>query len=611
MTENELEIIFGIESKLSGNKIFVKEEDFEIPHGEDYKLAIEFLKTLTKQRFDGKTVLEHLYLDEVSYWWFIYQSLIPELKKQLNFIQNFSAYVKNKNPNKVTIENNFEYLEIIKQICNNYGIKLSYSKFRSIKFVSKNKSKDSIQKIRYRNIHQEKINIRKSLFEEKHRQIPDFSNKIIFATSSNFRRIIFDFQNGNFKRGEFMISNLFEYFDDSELIGFDLDYTFKGTPAILAERLDEIFPWIPLEILLKNYEKIDSKLIPIYKKLISNNDFQHTFSFLGINFWNEIKFFFEKMCFEPYLPFYSLLVYAIIEHFSISKPKALFIPYETGSIALALISACKKLKIPTIGIQHGYIYPYNPMYSYGEICSDSNIYGFPIPNYLLLYGNYTKDLLISNGYPEKRLIVFGNASFFNLDNFKLKFNFEESAKKFSICEHERVILFTTGKLQRAYSSAGKYDYDEKIVEYLIRKFNNNKNYKIIIKPHPTETDVKIYEKLIEKNFSNNIFISQENLFELISLSSVIVSVFSTTMYDALCFEKPVLRVKFSENEFHEIDNSKSIIVTDLETLGENIINLEKIFTHEMYSINSKKFIKEQFGLPEKNPKDVIKKLINY
>ena len=52
MTKNNLEIIFGTESKSSENKIFVKEEDFEIPHGEDYKLAIEFLKTLTKQTFD-------------------------------------------------------------------------------------------------------------------------------------------------------------------------------------------------------------------------------------------------------------------------------------------------------------------------------------------------------------------------------------------------------------------------------------------------------------------------------------------------------------------------------------------------------------------------------
>ena len=48
MTENQTEVIFGQESKESGSKIFVRDEDFEASRGDEYKLAIEFLIELNK-----------------------------------------------------------------------------------------------------------------------------------------------------------------------------------------------------------------------------------------------------------------------------------------------------------------------------------------------------------------------------------------------------------------------------------------------------------------------------------------------------------------------------------------------------------------------------------
>ena len=268
------------------------------------------------------------------------------------------------------------------------------------------------------------------------------------------------------------------------------------------------------------------------------------------------------------------------------------------------------LGIRTFGIQHGHIYPYNPMYSYGEIISKSNPYGFPIPNYLLLYGNVTKNILIANGYLKDNLITFGNPSLFNLNKFKSKFDLQKSLNKFSIHNDEHVILFTTGKLQRAYPEVGKFDYDEKIAEELIEKFGNNENYRIIIKPHPTEENIQIYEELIKKNSSKNVIISQDNIFELISLSSVVISVFSTTMYDALCFEKPVIRVKFSENEQQMTDLSQIITTSTLEEISSKIVHLLENFDSQAFSKKSKDFIKEQFGLPEEEPEKILKSLID-
>ena len=49
MTGKQLEIIFGHESKELENKIFVRDEDFEVIRGQEYKLSIEFLMELQKK----------------------------------------------------------------------------------------------------------------------------------------------------------------------------------------------------------------------------------------------------------------------------------------------------------------------------------------------------------------------------------------------------------------------------------------------------------------------------------------------------------------------------------------------------------------------------------
>ena len=54
-----LKIIFGTSSSKTDEIIYVREEDFEIPHGEDYKIAIEELGKIQNVIFDGKPFLEH------------------------------------------------------------------------------------------------------------------------------------------------------------------------------------------------------------------------------------------------------------------------------------------------------------------------------------------------------------------------------------------------------------------------------------------------------------------------------------------------------------------------------------------------------------------------
>jgi len=608
--KNKTIIVYGLKNKKEKNIIYVREEDFEISHGEDYKIAIELLHIVEKTLIFNKSIKQHLLYHDISLWWLIYQSIIPELKKTINFTKKFIDLINEENPSRIVINNDYNRICLIKKICIQKGIDLQYSTPRY--FFKKIKSfvKLSLQKSRYKKITSQKIRRRKKIFYDHKSELISTKDKILFAISTNFRRSVFNHTEKEFSRGEYIQQPIIDMLDKSEVIGIDLDYTFTGQDEVLQERINDEIYWFPIEILLKN--KIDIKkkeFLNYYEKLISKEEFQNLFQYYGVSLWEELGFHFKKMTFLPYLPFYLLLLDSLFTYFSQNKPKILFIPYETGSIALALISVMNRIGVKTIGIQHGFIYPHSPMYSQIDFAEKNNPYGYPLPDHTLLFGEYTKNLLVSCGYPTEKLIVFGNPAFFKFEKSISSLNSNKYKKKYGIKNDTNILLFTTGKLQRAYVSHGKYDYDEKILEILLNKFANDKNFFIIIKPHPTETNIEIYKEIMRRFSPKNVIIEKENLFELINLSSIVISVFSTTMLDSLCFKKNIIRVSAGK-EFNPIfDDSGVVLVSDLQNLYLNIMKIISK-SHSVSEVEISNFVKMHYGIPEQNSETLIKELLN-
>jgi len=611
MQKTELELIFGTKSKNQGNKIFLRNEDLEVPHGEDYKLAIELLKKIETSELMGKVTPNLFTYNDVSLWWFIYQSLIPELKKSINFVQKLLDYVDDVYPYKITVED-FENFDLIQQICSLKNIKLDYSTSSYNKFKIKKSLKIRLKKYRNDNITKTKIKTRKEFFLKNKKTLPNINNKFIFAISTNFRRFILDYKTGKSIRGEYIQQTIIDMFP-KESIGIDLDYTFRGEHNVLEERITESIPWFPLEVILYNKENIQTqkKFLKNYNGIISNKQFQELFYFKQISLWSQLTDIFEEMKHASYLPFYIQLLDSLKTFLEKHKPKAIFLPYETGPLALAFIVEAEKLGIKTIGIQHGYIYEYNPMYSFDNFRTVDNPYGFPIPNYTLIFGQAVKNLLIEIGYPEKKLIVFGNPAFFNISQLKEILSQNSLFEKYNLDSHKKIILFTTGKLQPYYSHHGNYDYDVQVWKHLLEKFSSNPDYVIILKPHPQEYNVEIYEDLLKKFPNVNAKIIPGNLYELIYLSSITISIFSSTMLDSLCFDKPVIRVRFQDDFNPIFDDSGAITTIDLPNLSSTI---KKIFLSDeiMNSLllHRKQFVKDQYGLPEENPQLLLKNIID-
>lgn len=604
------EIIFGKKSEKCLDKLFVNEKDFEIPHGEDYKIAIQELERIQKQTLHEKQFLSLFEYNDASLWWLIYQSLIPKYKQLTNFTKKFSELIDKTQPQIVKIESNFDKLNIIKQICDQRKIKLQYSTITANLQLSRKKMKKIIQKTHFQKITKTKIEQRKKLYFKKFNHVPSIKNKILFVIPSSYRRNIFDYNKGVSQRGEYLLQPIIDLMNNEDILGMDLDYTFRGDFDILSERLDDsLMRWFPLEFFLQS-DINTSDFLKNFSKIINDHEFQNLFYFNEIFLWPDLEEFFNRMIFAPYLPFYLKVINSLERFFKENSPKAIFLPYETGPIALAIILAAKKFGIMTIGLQHGYIYQHNPMYSFSEFRSKNNLLGFIIPDKILLFGNEAKKLLLKNGYPEENLVVLGNPNFFDIEKIDKTLSKKFLREKYNIHKEKKVILFTTGKLQPFYSNHGIYDYDVKIWEHLLENFENNDDYFIILKPHPQEKNIEIYNKLLSKYDSSNAKIIQENIMELIYISSLVVSVFSSTMLDSLCFKKPVIRVQFEGDINSIFDETKVVVKSDLDNLSstiQEVLKNEKI-KHQLL-IDTKQFIFDNYGIPVENIKFKIKQIL--
>ena len=246
-------IILGKTSSRKNDILYVKEADLEMPHGEDYKIAISELFKIQQQMIN-KTPFHKLFeYRDISLWWYIFPNIIPIYKKITNFIISFQNIIDKYNPTTIKIETEFfSKFSVIKQICENNNIELQHSKIKLSKYNLEKSLKEKFQKTRFTKITQEKIDSRNKLFFNKFNIIPDISEKYVFAIPTVYRRKFFNFKKGVSENGEYIQQSIMDLLqNEQQIVGIDLDYTFRGDNKILKERLDDSLQWFPIDIILE------------------------------------------------------------------------------------------------------------------------------------------------------------------------------------------------------------------------------------------------------------------------------------------------------------------------------------------------------------------------
>ena len=406
------------------------------------------------------------------------------------------------------------------------------------------------------------------------------NGKILFVIPTSYRRKIYDPKSGESVQGEYIQGPIIDILqkNNEKIVCVDLDYSFRGDFSILKERLSESISWFPIEKIVNNLtSKNNKEFIKKYKNLLNDNDFQKIFTYNGIDFWEQLYETLWSLTYSANLPFYIQIIESLNEFFKENRPKAVFLPYETGPMALSIILSCEKFNVKTFGIQHGLILSSNADYSHKLFRTKDSPMGFPLPNKFLLFGNYAKLKLLENSsYPNEKLEIFGNAAYFNLNETLKKLKKNDVKLKYCIPKNKKIILFPTTKSQTHYSKFGRQNYDEQLLKKLLELYSNNENIFVILKPHPSGENTDSYKKMIKSFNCNNFEIKQGSLFELTSVSDLVIAVYSNTLLDTITIGKPTISVNFTGKDF-PFKNLDTLITTELENLGNKINNILKTF----------------------------------
>lgn len=611
-----MKLIYGKKGNDEKNTMFLNENDLKIPMGlEGYNDTIIFLQELINKKILNKDFLENFTYETFSFWWFIYPTVVPGIQKAINLINKFEEIIDASHFNLVEVNNDFEKLQIINQICNKKKIKLKYSKVKYQKFLIKQNLLKKIKRKRYNEFFKNKQEKRLSIFKRTKKTLPEISNKVLFVTPSAYRRQIFIPEKNQSIDGEYLQTNIEKIISKLGLdfANIDIDYTYKGDFNVLERRLKEDKLWFPIELIPDPQLDKDKKeqFLKKIEYLITQKIFQKLFEFKEIHFWSIIEFDFQKLNLLPYIQYYIHLIASLTRFFEKNRPKAIFLPYETGPYALATIMAAEKLQIKTIGLQHGLILKNNTDYAHKIFRDSKNPLGMPLPNQLLLFGDFTKNLLSNEDYPTNRLVSFGHPDYFDLEKFVNNPPIKNIHEKYQIPKNSKIILFATGKLQKYYNIFGKLDYDEQVFETLVKEYSNKENFFLIIKLHPGEVD-DYYKKILSKNNSKNIKILDGNLHELLFISDIVISIFSTVLLDSIVLGRPTIRVNFPDNTVPiPYENYNVLISCELESI---ISKINDILVDNNITENLKKgrtsFLNFMYNLPNENNINQMKLILD-
>lgn len=614
MIEKNKIVYYGKKSKHDNNIILVNEQNFigQYYDTQNNLLTLNELRNLESKSVNNKSFPELFSFNKISLWWFLYPRLSQKFLQYIPFMNNFLNFIESEKPYKIKIVDDFNTFDLIKEICMQKNISLDFNKLNYFKFKTKKRIRHYLRKIKAKSIIRKKIEQRKRLFYGKHSSIPSIDKKIIFVSYPIYRRHIFNINNKKTEKGEFIIQDIINLINDQDkIVGIDLFSQVLSNDLILEERLNSKMLWLPVEVFLK--DSTNSKdikgFLKKYDELLHTKEFQNLFEFKQIKYWNQLKDDFDEMKFSYYLPYWICLIISLKKFFKEHKPQCIFLMYEHGSNSLSFISVCKQLGIPTIGLQHGMIYDHHEQYCFNNFSTKNNPYGFPFPDKMVLFGEYFKNLLLKKGYPKDSLITFGNSSFFNLKKIESTLESKSLLEKYKIDKNKKIILFASTGLQESYEATKQFNYDSQIWDYILKNFKNDDRYFWILKPRPLEK-IDIYQDIYKKNgYPSNAKIIQGSLHELIYSSYIVISTYSTTIIDALCFKKPIIQIEFDNIKYPiNLGNSvKTIKLNDLKDTLEKVAN-DPTIINELQS-NSIQFIKDFYNIPEQNPRTIIDKLI--
>jgi len=268
---------------------------------------------------------------------------------------------------------------------------------------------------------------------------------------------------------------------------------------------------------------------------------------------------------------------------AVGNVKVVLICEEMYKVGIRYIAAAKKLGIPTIGVQHGAIFPMHLTYTLPA----GQVENSPVCDYFAAYGDYAKDVLsICGSYPTDRVWVVGGPRFDHLVNNPP--DRIRARTKLSIDQEKKLILLATQS----------FPWFQQVFETILESTHSRDDTVLCVKLHPImdEIQLRYYYQLVKDTGAKNVSFYRDKLDDLIAACDVLISGPSTTVLEAILMNRKTICVNFSDEPdlYPYSQEGPSLPAKSKQELTEA---LEKIFemNQEVHEQKRHEFLQRHLG----------------
>ncbi len=282
------------------------------------------------------------------------------------------------------------------------------------------------------------------------------------------------------------------------------------------------------------------------------------FVYNGISLWSMVQNYFFQLVKEDYPAIIASieLVNTILDK---EKPDLILGVVAHRCIERIFFMFAREKGIPTLAVFHAALDP------------DAAHPGFQLAENIACHGPKVKEMLEKMGVKTSKIRVVGNPLWdriyyllCNVDKSKIR---DALFQKFSLDPKLKLLVFTTQPKENVMSYITFLLKD--VLEHLL-------DFALIIKVHPAE-NVAFYNKLLNdfKEQDRVRVLKSVDIHELLLASDIVLTLKSTTGFEAMMLEKPVVIINLKEGHttFPYTPHEATLHVHDLESLTQALKKL--------------------------------------
>jgi len=295
--------------------------------------------------------------------------------------------------------------------------------------------------------------------------------------------------------------------------------------------------------------------------LTKNKKFKEIFSYKGYNIFDLVRpsiFLMYAMALE----YAVYLVNVFQEIFKKEKPRLVMVADDIGFAGRAFILIANAMNISTLNIQHSAI---DDVLKYKDVVSD----------YMAVWGEHSKELLVKHEVPKEKLIITGPPRLKLILN-RQKRSTKDVFSKLGIPVEKRIALWTPTCFTQIDEFLGINGKKMLSLSKVFSEREISAKYSLVVKIHPLDSKDLYLFTLAQIKDSQTIVVKDEiDVYDLIAACDFLIVTNSTTGIEAICLDKPIIVINF-HNERENVPYVKTgaaIRATTERDLKEAIMNM--------------------------------------